>query len=178
MRACYCRCCFFGFSKYLNLAKNKAMYSTVLSLHSLLRWFVVLTLLFALYKAYSGWFSKKAFGRSDNSARVWSVLFVHVEFILGLILYFTSPVIEFFRNNFKEAVQQKDVRFLGMEHSVMMLIAVILITIGSAKAKRKSTDIAKFKTLAIWFTIGLIVILIAIPWPFSPFVSRPAFRPF
>lgn len=154
------------------------MYSTVLTLHSLVRWLVVLALLFAIYKAYSGWLSKRTFTKSDNSARLWAVLFVHVEFILGLILYFTSPIIEFFRNNFKEAVQQKDVRFLGMEHSVMMLIAVVLITIGSAKAKRKATDTAKFKTLAIWFTIGLIIILISIPWPFSPFASRPAFRPF
>lgn len=154
------------------------MYPTVLALHSLVRWLVVLALLFAVYKAYSGWLSKKAYTKSDNTARTLAVTFVHLEFILGLILYFTSPVIEFFRNNFKEAVQQKDVRFLGMEHSVMMLIAVVLITIGSAKAKRKATDTAKFKTLAIWFTIGLLIILISIPWPFSPFAERPAFRPF
>lgn len=154
------------------------MYPTVLALHSLVRWLVVLALVFALYKAYSGWFSKKTFTKSDNTARLWAVLFVHIEFIIGLVLYFTSPIIEFFRSNFKEAVQQKDVRFLGMEHSVMMLIAVILITIGSAKAKRKGTDTEKFKTLAIWFTIGFIIILVSVPWPFSPFASRPAFRPF
>ncbi|MFT3947277.1 MAG: hypothetical protein QM763_09915 [Agriterribacter sp.] len=154
------------------------MYSTFLALHSLLRWVVVLTLLFALYKAYSGWLSKKTFTRSDNSARLWAVMFVHIEFIIGLVLYFTSPIIEFFRNNFKEAVHQKDVRFFGMEHSVMMLVAVILITIGSAKARRKNTDVEKFKTLAIWFTIGFIIMLISIPWPFSPFAGRPAFRSF
>ncbi len=154
------------------------MYTTILALHSLVRWLVVIVLLYAIFKAYNGWLSKKAFTTSDNKAKSLAVTLVHFEFLLGLILYFISPVIEFFRNNFKEAIQQKDVRFLGMEHSVMMLIAVILITIGSAKAKRKGTDTAKFKTVAIWFTIGLIIILISIPWPFSPFASRPAFRPF
>lgn len=154
------------------------MYPVILALHSLVRWVVVITLLYAIFKAYNGWLSRKAYTKSDNTAKTLAVTFVHIELILGLILYFTSPIIEFFRNNFKEAVQQKDVRFLGMEHSVMMLIAVVLITIGSAKSKRKTTDAAKFKTLAIWFTIGLIIILVSIPWPFSPFASRPAFRPF
>ncbi|PVD50973.1 hypothetical protein DC498_17465 [Terrimonas sp.] len=154
------------------------MYPVILALHSLVRWLVLIALLLVIYKAYSGWFSRKTFSKADNKARIWSIILVHIEFILGLWLYFISPVIEFFRNNFKEAVHQKDVRFFGMEHSVMMLIAVILITIGSSKAKRKKTDTEKFRTLAIWFTIGLIIILISIPWSFSPFAARPAFRPF
>ena len=85
---------------------------------------------------------------------------------------------DYFMKNFKEAVHQKDIRFFGMEHSIMMVVAIVLITIGSVIAKRKSTDQDKFKTVAIWFTIGLIIILISIPWTFSPFVSRPNFRSF
>jgi hypothetical protein len=54
----------------------------------------------------------------------------------------------------------------------------VLITIGSAKAKRKDDNKAKFKTMAIWFTIALLVILSSVPWSFSPLVSRPNFRPF
>jgi len=65
-----------------------------------------------------------------------------------------------------------------MEHSVMMITAIVIITIGSAKAKRKLTDKEKFKTMAIWFTVGLVIILISIPWTFSSFASRPYFRPF
>jgi hypothetical protein len=65
-----------------------------------------------------------------------------------------------------------------MEHSLMMIVAIVIITIGSAKAKRKPTDIEKFKTMAIWFSIGLFIILVNIPWPFSPFASRSFFRPF
>jgi hypothetical protein len=60
----------------------------------------------------------------------------------------------------------------------MMLIAVAVISIGSSSAKRKNTDQAKFKTIAIWFTIGLLIVLGSIPWPFSPLVSRPYWRMF
>ena len=59
-----------------------------------------------------------------------------------------------------------------------VLIAIVFITIGSAKAKRISNDIKKFKTTAVWFTLGLIIILISIPWPFSPFDARPLLRIF
>jgi cytochrome b561 len=65
-----------------------------------------------------------------------------------------------------------------MEHSLMMVIAIIVITIGSAKAKRKLTDREKFKTMALWFSAGLLIILSSVPWAFSPLISRPYFRPF
>ena len=61
---------------------------------------------------------------------------------------------------------------------ILALIAVIIITIGSMLAKRKINDRDKFKTMAIWYSIGLLVILANIPWPFSPLVSRPWFRIF
>lgn len=60
----------------------------------------------------------------------------------------------------------------------MMLTAIIIVTIGSAKAKRKSTDKEKFKTMAIWFTIALLIILTSITWSFLPIAGRPYFRRF
>jgi hypothetical protein len=72
----------------------------------------------------------------------------------------------------------REIRFFGMEHITMMTIAVTIITIGASKAKRKSTDLDKFRTQAIWFTIGLLVILSSIPWAFSPLVHRPWLRGF
>jgi cytochrome bd-type quinol oxidase subunit 2 len=59
-----------------------------------------------------------------------------------------------------------------------MVIAVGVITIGSDKIGKATTDQQKYKTMAIWFGIGLLLILISIPWSFSPFTSRPNFRPF
>jgi hypothetical protein len=154
------------------------MYSILLALHSFVRWFVLISLLFAIYRAYNGLFTKKIFSRLDNSVRHWTATFAHIQLVIGIWLYFISPIINYFLHNYKDAVHQRQIRFFGMEHSLMMIIAIVVITIGSAKAKRKQTDSEKFKTIAIWFTIGLLIILISIPWTFSPFVSRPYFRPF
>ena len=154
------------------------MYSTLLSLHSLFRWLVLVLLVFAIYTAYRGVVTKKAFSKFDNSVRHWTATIAHIQLLLGLSLYYISPVTHYFLNNFKDAVHQREVRFFGMEHSLMMITAVVIITIGSAKAKRKQTDNEKFRTIATWYTVGVIIILLSIPWTFSPLVSRPYFRSF
>jgi hypothetical protein len=65
-----------------------------------------------------------------------------------------------------------------MEHITMMAIAITVLTVGSVKAKRKPTDQQKFKTMAVWFTVALLIILSSIPWSFSPLIARPNFRSF
>jgi len=87
-----------------------------------------------------------------------------------------QPYHNVFLHHFAEAVHIWEIRFFGIEHSSTMLIAILLITIGSALAKRKPTDREKFKIIAIWFSIALLLILAAIPWEFSPLVSRPYLR--
>jgi hypothetical protein len=59
-----------------------------------------------------------------------------------------------------------------------MLAAITIITIGSALAKRKQSDPEKFKTMLLWFAPGLLIIFLAIPWPFSPLANRPYFKSF
>ncbi len=154
------------------------MYSFLLTLHSLVRWFVLAGLLFAIYRSYRGWLLKRPFTKLDEQVRWIIATIAHVQLVFGLWLYFISPIVSYFLHNFKDAVHNRQIRFFGMEHITMMLIAIVLITIGSAKAKRKVTDMEKFKTMAIWFTIALLVILSSIPWSFSPLISRPLIRPF
>ena len=154
------------------------MYPIILALHSAVRWLVLASLIFALFRAYRGWLTKREFTKSENAVRHWTATFLEIQFLLGLCLYFISPIVDYFLHHFKLAVHQREIRFFGMEHSLMMLTAVVIIMIGSAKAKRKQTDIQKFKTIAIWFSIGLLIILTSIPWAFSPLTSRPNFRGF
>lgn len=154
------------------------MYSTLLSLHSLFRWLVVASLLIAISKSISGLFNKNKFTPLDNSIRHWTATIAHIQFAIGVTLYFVSPIIDYFLHNYNEAVHVREIRFFGMEHSVMMLTAITLITIGSIKAKRKTTDSDKFKTMTIWFSLSFLIILLMIPWSFSPLANRPYFRPF
>jgi uncharacterized membrane protein YdjX (TVP38/TMEM64 family) len=152
------------------------MYPTLLTLHSLVRWLVLISLLFAIFRAYRGWFFRKHFSRLDNSVRHWTATISHIQLIIGLLLYSVSPIIDFFLHNYKAAVHQRQFRFFGMEHSLMMIMAIAIITIGSALSKRKEIDNEKYKTMAIWFTVALLIILVSIPWPFSPLTSRPFLR--
>lgn len=154
------------------------MYTTLLFFHSITRWLVLASLLYSICRSWYGWKAGKVFTRHDDTSRHVTATIAHVQLLLGLGLYFISPIIKYFLDNFKEAVHNRQIRFFGMEHSLMMFLGIVFISIGASAAKRKTTDSAKFKTMAIWFTIGLLFILSSVPWPFSPLVSRPWLRSF
>jgi hypothetical protein len=148
------------------------MFSIILALHSIFRWLVLISLLLAIYKGFSGWNGKKLFTKSDNFWRFFTVILIHFQFIIGLWLYAISPIIKYFFQNIQTAMHVNEARFFGMEHSFAMLIAVVLITIGSSKAKRQGSDKDKFRTMAIWFSIALLIIFFSIPWPFLSFTAH------
>lgn len=154
------------------------MYAILLALHSLTRWLVLVSLLYAIVNSYRGWLFHKPWLRSDDIIRHTTATIAHVQLVLGAVLYFISPIVNYFLHNFSTAVHDRIIRFFGMEHITMMLVGITLVTIGSAKAKRKTTDREKFKTMAIWFSIALLIILSSIPWSFSLLISRPNFRGF
>lgn len=154
------------------------MYPTILAVHSLFRWLVLASLVFAIYRGYRGWRTGLIFSRSDDGVRHRTATIAHVQLILGLWLYSVSPIVDYFFKNYKEAVHERQIRFFGMEHSIVMILSVVVITIGSMRAKRASTDQNKFKIMAIWYALALFLILTSIPWAFSPLVSRPWFRAF
>jgi len=151
-------------------------YSLWLTLHSWTRWLVLIMLIIAIWRSFSGWKGNKRYLKTDNRLRYWTIMIVHIQWALGLTLYFISPIVKFFYSNFNEAIHIRDIRFFGLEHSLMMFIALSIITWGSWKAKRKKRDTEKFKTTAIWFSIGLFIIFFNIPWEFSPLIARPLFR--
>ncbi|HEV7381778.1 MAG TPA: hypothetical protein VGN64_18405 [Dyadobacter sp.] len=154
------------------------MYPVLLASHSLIRWLVLMSLVAATVHVWRSWKSGKKFTRSDDAIRHWTATFAHIQMTIGLILYFQSPVTAYFRENFGVAIHEREVRFFGLEHSLMMLTAVVILNVGSSLSKRRTSDQQKFKTLAVYFTIALVIILANIPWAFSPLVSRPYYRTF
>jgi uncharacterized membrane protein len=152
------------------------MYQLLTFLHSSLRWLVLAGLIFAIYKAIRGYFQKRNFSKTDNAIRHWTATIAHIQLMVGMTLYFQSPVTRYFLKNFSTAKESFDLLFFGMIHSLIMLIAIVIITISSALTKRKPTDEEKFRTMLIGYSVAVIIIFIAIPWPFSPFANRPYFR--
>jgi|SRR5690554_7149505 len=154
------------------------MLPTLLALHSLFRWFVLISIVYSIYLGYRGWHKKRSFTKYDNWVRLITVSFAHIQLMIGGWLYFISPIVDYFLKNFSESMPQTQLRFFGLEHVTMMLIGISLVTIGSSIARRKKTDEEKFKAIAIWYSIALIIIFTSIPWEFSPFTGRPYFRGF
>ncbi|MDF7811980.1 hypothetical protein [Hymenobacter sp. YC55] len=150
------------------------MYSTLLFLHSLGRWAVLCGLLYGMGRAYRGWRGHLPFTTHDNTTRHTVATVAHVQLMLGYALYITSPLLRDF--HLRDAVHEPGTLFFGLQHVAAMTVAIIVLTVGSALAKRQSTSPTKFRTMALWFTAALLLILLAIPWPFSPLASRPYFR--
>jgi cytochrome c biogenesis factor len=113
------------------------------------------------------WRSNAPFMESDRKLNFFTMLSTHIQLILGLILYFLSTKVHFSGDTMKVAVT----RFFTVEHSILMLLAIALVTIGYTKSKKAAEDTQKFRTAFIYFLIALVVILVAIPWPFRGFGS-------
>ncbi|WP_205511542.1 hypothetical protein [Longitalea arenae] len=152
------------------------MYQFLIYLHSYVRWFVLISLLIAVWKAYSGYFFNRKFTKADNALRHWTATIAHIQLMAGMVLYFQSPLIQYFHQHGNSAMENTDYMFFGAIHSSLMLVAIIIITVGSALTKRKPADKKKFRTMLLWYSLALILIFIAIPWPFSPFANRPFIR--
>lgn len=152
------------------------MYSVLLVVHSLLRWLVLGFMLFAIYRAFTGMRQKLAFSKFDDSIRHWTATVSHIQLVVGIIMYLKSPLVKYFWNNREEAISDLDISFFSLFHPLVMIVAVVLLTVGSALAKRKPTDAEKFKTMLLWFSVVLLIVLAFIPWPFSPLANRPYLR--
>ncbi|CAM4324788.1 hypothetical protein ZORO111903_13545 [Zobellia roscoffensis] len=152
------------------------MYQSFTYVHSIVRWLVLFSLIYSVYRAYKGYFQGLKFTERDNLTRHWAATIAHIQLVIGIILYSQSPTIKYFWENFDQAITDLESTFFGLIHIILMLLAIVFLTIGSALAKRKPTDSAKFKTMLIWFSLALLIIFIAIPWPFSPLAHRPYIR--
>lgn len=154
------------------------LYHFFLALHSASRWMIVVCLLLLLLRTYLGWKKMYRITLYDNTLQIITLILLYIQLTVGLTLYFESPIVHYFIDNFKEAIKLRQVRFFGMEHITMMCIGIIVFTIGCIKAHKKQSSADKFRTLFIYtaWTIG--IIFTSIPWEFSPLTSRPSFRMF
>jgi hypothetical protein len=141
------------------------MYATLLSVHNLLRWAVLLGGLYAITKAVLGIMHKRDFTKQENLSHALFVGFCHLQLLLGLILYFISPVVDqALANGMGAAMKDPASRFVAVEHISTMIIAIVLIQVGRTLSKKQTEAMAKHKKAVVFFSIGLILILSRIPW--------------
>ena len=146
----------------------------ILILHSLVRWLILIFGLLAVVKAIGGLSSNSLYSSADNRNSLLFMIFCDIQFLIGLALYFGNTWFDQLKvpSNMKVA----GIRFFTVEHSVMMILAWILVHIGRSAVKKTIGDRAKHKKTVIYFGLALLLILAAIPWPFREAVARPLFR--
>jgi hypothetical protein len=136
------------------------MYNFIQKFHSGWAYLALLLLVFAVVNSFIGMSSKKEFTAKDRKIALFALIGTHIQLLVGLILYFVSPLGSAVFGQMKDAA----LRLTSLEHPLTNIIAITLITIGWSKHKKATTSEAKFKSIAIFFGLGLVLILIRIPW--------------
>jgi hypothetical protein len=136
------------------------MYYFIQKFHSGWAYIALLVLVVAVVTFFSGLISKKEFTSGDRKIGLVALIVMHIQLLVGLILYFVSPL------GFASLGQMTDkaLRLTSLEHPLINIIAIALITIGWSRHKKVVTSTAKFKTFSIFYGVGLLLILSRIPW--------------
>jgi hypothetical protein len=129
-------------------------------MHSGWAYIALLLLVVAVVAAFAGKLSKKEFTAKDRKIALFALIAIHIQLLIGLIVYFVSPL------GFASLGQMSDkaLRLTSLEHPVINIIAITLITVGWSKHKKLTTSASKFKTFSIFYGLGLVLILSKIPW--------------
>jgi Na+/H+-dicarboxylate symporter len=133
-------------------------------IHSYWAYLVLAILIFAVVNAIIGFTQKKQFTDKDVRIGLFTLIVAHIQLLIGLVWYFMSPWYEMLKTDAASVMKDKAARLLAVEHPIMMILAIVFITIGWSKHKKKIEDAAKFKTFAIFYGIALLLILSKIPW--------------
>ncbi len=142
------------------------MYTTFQFIHSYWAYLVLLIVLLATFNALAGFFSKREYAARDFRISLFALIVTHIQVLIGLILYFISPLgLQNISNvGMGEVMKNSEYRLFAVEHPLIMILMVVFITIGYSKHKKKLLSHKKFKTLSIFYSIALILMLSRIPW--------------
>lgn len=142
--------------------KINIMYLFLKEIHSTTATILLAALLLVIAYISYAWMTKKPMSKTTKIIAMLGMVVAQIQFTVGLVLYFLSPLGS---SNFS-AIAMKDSmsRLLILEHPLMMLLGIVLVTIGYSKAKRATDDNRKYKYIVLFYSIGLLVILSRIPW--------------
>ncbi len=130
--------------------------------HSGLRWILLLLLVATVFNAFRKWKANQDFVGSDDKLSLFTFIIAHLQLLLGLILFFSSEKVMLKGLDMANSI----LRFFTVEHTLGMLIAIILITVGRIQAKKITSGPQKHRKIFVMYLIALLLILISIPWPF------------
>ena len=137
------------------------METGMLHLHSILRWIILLLLLVCIIQASS----KNAAIRKTS---LWLLISAHLMLVIGVYQLIAGRygIMKGLPEGV-ELMKDKFYRFFWVEHPLLMIVAIILITVARGKAKNLN-----YKSVTWLLIIALLAILVAVPWPFREIVGE------
>lgn len=135
-------------------------------IHSKWAYLVLLVLVLATFNALIKFFGDKEFDAKDFRISLFALITMHIQLLIGIVLFFMKDYFSTIEQigGMGELMANKALRNLVVEHPLTMIIAVALVTIGYSKHKKKLTSKPKFKLLAIFYSLALVLVLAKIPW--------------
>jgi hypothetical protein len=141
------------------------MYSLLKNVHSYWAYFLLLVLILAILNAIAGKIKGKDFESRDLRLSLFGLIFSHIQLLIGLILYFVSPWFKQWSNlGMGGVMKDSQTRLFLVEHPFTNILAIVLITMGWSLHKRQSDPGKKFLRIAIFYGLGLLLLLSRIPW--------------
>ena len=102
------------------------MYEFIQKFHSGWAYLVLLILVAAVVNSFFGKSSQKEFTPKDRKIALFALIGAHTQLLIGFVLYFVSPLGSAAFGQMKEA----SLRLTSLEHPLVNIIAIALITIG------------------------------------------------
>ena len=141
------------------------MYSLLKNVHSYWAYLVLLVLILGILNAIVGKIKGKDFESKDLRLSLFGLIFSHIQLLIGLILYFVSPWFDQWSNlGMGGVMKNAQTRLYLVEHPFTNILAIVLITMGWSIHKRQSDPGKKFLRIALFYGLGLLLLLSRIPW--------------
>lgn len=151
------------------------MQTTLLYLHSYVRWILLVLLLITIVKAFIGWKKNELFSNSDKIRLLSTMIIAHTTLLIGIYQVFAGRfgILNTELEAGQSFMKDRFYRFYWMEHPLLMVLAIIVITIAYKTSKKAIANDVKMKKIFFYSFFALIFILAAIPWPFRAAIGRP-----
>jgi hypothetical protein len=145
------------------------MYTALLTVHSYLRWLVLIVALVALARAIGGMTKRRPWDAADDTTVRWLTMSLDIQMLIGLIIFFVlSPFTIPAWSNLSATMRDAPTRFIMVEHQVGMLLALALAHVGRARIRKTADPVRRHRIALIFVGLSLLVMLVSIPWPGRP----------
>ena len=140
------------------------MNNFIINFHSGLAYLVLIGLVIVTVIGILGLATKKKLNKFDKIIVAATKGLIHLQALAGIILWIVSDKVQSYMQDVPGTMANSSARRILLEHPLMMLIAVILITIGGKKISKAASEQAAYKNMFIYGLITLVIILAMIPW--------------